>query len=136
MRRGDQRKQAVFALYQHDLTGRAFDELIESDASAFTRELVSGTAAAQDQLDEMISANSKDWSLDRIAPLERNILRVALFELTTRFDVPVEVAIDQAVELTKRYCSADAPAFVNGILGSALRSLPARPADSADEARK
>lgn len=64
------------------------------------------------------------WTLARVAPLERNILRVAVHELSAG-DVPREVAVDEAVELAKQYCSADAPKFVNGILGSVLRELPA-----------
>ena len=59
--------------------------------------------------------------LDRIAPLERNILRVALYELRSRPDIPAEVAIDEAVEAAKELCSADTPGFVNGILGAAQR---------------
>ena len=61
------------------------------------------------------------WTLDRIAPLERSILRVALHEMLNREDVPVEVAIDEAIEAAKELCSADAPKFVNGILGAAER---------------
>jgi transcription antitermination protein NusB len=61
------------------------------------------------------------WTVDRIAPLERNILRVALYELLRRDDVPAEVAIDEAVEAAKELCGAEAPGFINGILGAAVR---------------
>ncbi len=121
MRRSEQRRAAVFALYQHDVTGRALDELFESTAGAFTRALAHATADNADQLDEHIARNAKGWTLDRIAPLERNILRVALYELLHRADVPAEVAIDEAVEAAKELCGADAPGFVNGILGTAYR---------------
>ncbi|MGH2906964.1 MAG: transcription antitermination protein NusB, partial [Solirubrobacterales bacterium] len=65
-----------------------------------------------------------DWPLSRIAPLERNILRVTINELYNRDDVPREVAVNEAVELAKGYCSADAPKFINGILGAVLRGMP------------
>jgi N utilization substance protein B len=121
MRRSDQRRDAVFACYQRDVTGRALNELI-STARPFTRELAEGVEADRDRLDAEIAANARGWELDRIAPLERNIMRVALYEIGHRDDVPTEVAIDEAIELTKRYCGADAPAFVNGVLGAAVRA--------------
>ena len=120
MKRSDQRRDAVFALYQHVVTGRPLEELLEG-AKPFTRELAEAVAANQAELDKLIAKHSKGWSLDRIAPLERNIMRVALYEALHRDDVPVEVAIDEAVELTKEYCGADAPGFVNGVLGAAVR---------------
>jgi transcription antitermination protein NusB len=111
----------VVALYQSDVTGRPALQLLERDASAFTRELVEGVIADQEELDALIATHAKGWSLDRIAPVERNILRVALHELRSRPDVPVEVAIDEAIEAAKELCSADAPGFVNGILGAVAR---------------
>jgi len=120
-RRTDQRRAAVVALYQADVTGRDPASLLGRDATAFTRELVDGTAAEGVELDELIERHASGWSLDRIAPLERNIMRVALHELRSRPDVPAEVAIDEAVEAAKELCSADAPGFVNGILGAAQR---------------
>jgi N utilization substance protein B len=121
MRRTDQRRTAVVALYQGDVTGRPPAELLPPDATDFTRELVEGVGAQGDLLDALIERHSVGWALDRIAPLERNILRLALYELLHREDVPAEVAIDEAVEAAKELCSADAPAFVNGILGAVLR---------------
>jgi transcription antitermination protein NusB len=119
MRRSDQRRDAVFALYQHEVTGRPLGELL-GDAKAFTRELAEATDANRPELDELISRHSKGWTLERIAPLERSIMRVALQEALHDEEVPVEVAIDEAVELTKEYCGADAPKFVNGVLGAAV----------------
>jgi transcription antitermination protein NusB len=119
MRRSDQRRDAVFALYQHDVTGRPVAELLEG-ARPFTRELAEAVEANQGELDELIARHSKGWALERIAPLERSIMRTALYEALHRDDIPVEVAIDEAVELSKEYCGADAPGFVNGILGAAL----------------
>src|SRR5262245_6027367 len=119
MRRSDQRRDAVFACYQRDVTGRPLAELLEG-ARPFTRQLAEGAEANRAELDELISRHSRGWSLERIAPLERSIMRVALFEALHLDDVPVEVAIDEAVELAKEYCGPDAPGFVNGILGAAV----------------
>ena len=121
MRRSDQRRAAVVALYQRDVTGRPLEELVPRDASAFTRELIEGTEREREALDALIERHAVGWTLDRIAPLERSILRVALHEMLSRPDVPAEVAIDEAVEAAKELCSADAPKFVNGILGAAQR---------------
>jgi N utilization substance protein B len=120
MRRSDQRRDAVFAGYQHDVTGRPLDDLL-ADARPFTRELALGVAAHRDELDSVIARHAKGWDLSRIAPLERNVMRVALYEIEHDEDVPVEVAIDEAVAIAKEYCGSDAPGFVNGILGAAVR---------------
>jgi N utilization substance protein B len=121
MRRSDQRRAAVVALYQRDVTGHPLDVLLDPRATTFTRELAEGAAGDQPQLDALIERHAVGWTLDRIAPLERNILRVALYELLHREDVPAEVAIDEAIEAAKELCGADAPGFVNGILGAAYR---------------
>jgi N utilization substance protein B len=128
MRRSDQRRAAVVALYQYDLTGRPVDELFEANARPYTRGLAHATLDFQDELDEAIARHATGWSLDRIAPLERAILRVAALELLhpelTIADTPIppEGAIDEAVETAKRFCGADAPGFVNGILSAILRA--------------
>ena len=109
------------ALYQSQVTDRPPEQLLDPQATAFTRELVEGTVQERDQLDALIERHARGWALDRIAPLERNIMRVALYELLHRPDVPAEVAIDEAVEAAKELCSADAPRFVNGILGAVER---------------
>jgi transcription antitermination protein NusB len=121
VRRTEQRRAAVFALYQSEVTGRPPEDLLEQGATQFTRELVEETERHRPELDELIERHARGWSLDRIAPLERNIMRVALTELLHRPDVPAEVAIDEAVEAAKELCSADAPGFVNGILGAVER---------------
>jgi transcription antitermination protein NusB len=121
VRRTDQRRAAVVALYQADVTGRAATDLLDAGATAFSRELVDGVIRERDELDAQIERHASGWSLDRIAPLERSILRVALHELRSRPDVPAEVAINEAVEAAKELCSAETPAFVNGILGAAHR---------------
>jgi N utilization substance protein B len=111
----------VVALYQSDVTGRPAPDLVERNATPFTRELVEGVEAERDTLDESIARHATGWSLDRIAPLERNILRVAVHEMRNRGDIPDEVAIDEAVEAAKELCGVDAPGFINGVLGAVQR---------------
>jgi N utilization substance protein B len=122
MRRTDQRRAAVVALYQAEVTDRPLDQLVEPAARAFTRELVEGTTRDREEIDALIERHSEGWPLSRIAPLERSILRVALHELLHRDDVPAEVAIDEAIEAAKQLCGTDAPGFVNGVLGAAHRA--------------
>jgi N utilization substance protein B len=127
VRRTEQRRAAVWALYQSDLLGRPLDQSFPSDTHAFTRVLAEAVREHQPELDELISRYASGWSLERIAPLERSILRVALVELLYpgsvpgEREIPPEGAIDEAVETAKRFCGADAPAFINGILGAVLR---------------
>ena len=129
MRRSEQRRAAVFALYQHDLTGRPLDDVFERDAASFTRALAHATADYSPELDERISEHAKGWAIDRIAPLERAILRTALLEMlhpdVVEADrpIPPEGAIDEAVETAKAFCGAEAPGFVNGILAAVLREV-------------
>jgi N utilization substance protein B len=128
-RRSDQRRAAVFALYQHELTGRGLDDVFERDAAGFTRALAHATADHQEELDALIAQHAEGWSLERIAPLERAIMRVALLEMLhpdlIEGDAPIppEGAIVEAVETAKQFCAAQAPKFVNGVLGAALRSV-------------
>jgi N utilization substance protein B len=127
MRRADQRRAAMVALYQHDTTGRPLGDLLAKDATPVTRELVDGVLQHQDEIDALIEHYAEGWALDRIAPLERAILRTALYEMLYRTDVPDEVAIDEAVEAAKELCAAEAPKFVNGILGTVKRTEVTRP---------
>jgi N utilization substance protein B len=125
-RRSDQRRAAVFALYQHELTGRPLDDVFERNAAPFTRALAHATEDHVTELDDRIARHARGWSVDRIAPLERAIMRAALLEMlhpeVTEGDkaMPPEAAIDQAVETAKEFCGAQAPGFVNGILGAVL----------------
>jgi transcription antitermination protein NusB len=119
MRRSDQRRDAVFASYQRDVTDRPLSELI-AGARPLTRELAEGVDAHREQLDEEIASHARGWSVDRIAPLDLNLMRIALYEIEFT-DTPHEVAIDEAVEIAKEYCGADAPRFVNGVLGAIVR---------------
>jgi transcription antitermination protein NusB len=128
VRRSEQRRAAVFALYQHDLTGRPLDDLFERGAAPFTRALAHATADHAEELDVLIERHARNWTVDRIAPLERAILRVALLEMQHpdlvegERPIPPEGAIDEAVETAKAFCGAEAPGFVNGILGAVLRA--------------
>ncbi|HEX8075441.1 MAG TPA: transcription antitermination factor NusB [Thermoleophilaceae bacterium] len=126
MRRTDQRRAAVVALYQSDVTGRPLSDLLDPRAKDFTRELVEGVDAEREELDALIERYAEGWTVDRVAPLERNIMRVALFELLSRDDIPAEVAIDEAVEAAKELCSREAPSFLNGILGAVQRERAAQ----------
>ena len=131
-RRSDQRRQAVFALYQHDLTGRELDDLLERGASTFTRALAYAAADYAEDLDALIERHAKGWRVDRIAPLEKAIMRVALLEMVhpdaapADQPIPPEGAIDEAVEIAKTFCGAEAPGFVNGILAAVLRDRVAK----------
>jgi N utilization substance protein B len=126
VRRTEQRRAAVWALYQSDLLGRPVQEAFPRDTHAFTRALAELVGERQAELDELISRHATGWTLDRIAPLERSILRVGLAELLYpdrlpgEREIPPEGAIDEAVETAKQFCGADAPGFVNGILGAVL----------------
>jgi transcription antitermination protein NusB len=133
-RRSDQRRDAVFALYQSDVTGRELDDVFEPNASLFTRALAHAAQDRGEELDALVARHAKGWSLDRIAPLERAIMRVALLEMfhpdaaPAETPIPAEGAIDEAVELAKTYSGADAPGFVNGILGAIHREMGHNPA--------
>jgi transcription antitermination protein NusB len=120
MRRSDQRRDAVFASYQRDVTGRPLAELLV-DAKPLTRELAEGVDANREELDDTIAEYLRSgWTVDRIAPLDMNVLWVALFEIEEG-ETPHEVAIDEAIEIAKEYCGADAPGFINGVLGAIVR---------------
>jgi N utilization substance protein B len=119
MRRSDQRRDAVFANYQRDVTGRPLEELLD-EARPLTRELAEGVDTHREELDDVIAAHARGWTVDRIAPLDMNVMRTALYEMEFT-ETPAEVAINEAVEIAKEYCGADAPKFVNGILGAVAR---------------
>jgi transcription antitermination protein NusB len=127
VRRSEQRRAAVFALYQNDLTRRPLDELFEPGTAPFTRALAHAAEDNGEELDAQIERHARNWTIDRIAPLERAILRTALLEMLHpelvegERPIPPEGAIDEAVETAKAFCGADAPGFVNGILAAVLR---------------
>ena len=129
MRRSEQRRAAVVALYQHDLTGRALGDTLGPDASLMTRALVHAAADRAQELDVIIDRHAHGWSVQRIQPLERSIMRIALIEMLhpdvapADEPIPAEGAIEEAVESAKVFCGSDAPAFVNGVLAAVLREV-------------
>jgi len=119
------REAALQALYQWEVRGEAFEAELEAflaewapdrEAADFARELVLGCRMWREELDRVISAAARHWSLDRMARVDRNILRLAAYELLYREDIPPKVAINEAVDLAKKFSTADSGAFVNGIL--------------------
>jgi N utilization substance protein B len=126
-RRSDQRRAAAFALYQADVTSRPLEDTLLRDASLFTRALAYAAEDRQEELDEHIGRHAKGWSLDRIAPLEKAIMRTALIEILHPDAVPgdrpipAEGAIEEAVKTAKTYVAPEAASFVNGILAAVLR---------------
>lgn len=132
MSRRQGRDLALKALYQHDLVGanprQALAYLVEEEgaspeAQAFAAELVEGTLTHQAEIDARIAAYARDWRVERLAVLDRNILRLAIFQIVFRSDIPASVAINEAVELAKLYGEAESGRFVNGILGQLARDL-------------
>ncbi|HEX3435066.1 MAG TPA: transcription antitermination factor NusB [Solirubrobacteraceae bacterium] len=129
MRRSQQRRAAVVALYQHDLTGRPLAETFTARDSAFVRSLAHAAADRSEELDEIIDRHAHGWTVARIQPLERSIMRVALIEMLHADAVPAdepippEGAIEEAVESAKTFCGSEAPGFVNGVLGAVLRDV-------------
>ena len=122
------RRAAFVLLYQLDLRDEPLEGLYERYAAdtrepipPYTREAVDGAAGMVGILDRRLDAATRGWSVERLGTVERAILRLALWELTERPDVPAEVAIDEAIELAKRYSSAEAGSLVNGVLGRIAR---------------
>jgi N utilization substance protein B len=117
------RRQALFLLYQWDLTGQPLASLYEGEPDEFARHLAASVSAAAPALDARVSAASEGWPADRLGTLERNILRIGVYELEEN-SVPRDVAINEAVVLAKRYASEDAARLVNGILAHIAKELP------------
>ena len=129
MRRSEQRQAAIFALYQHDLTGRSLAETLPRESSLFVRALAHAAVDRAEELDALIDRHAHGWSVQRIQPLERSILRVALIEMLHpdaapgERPIPAEGAISEAVQSAKTFCGPDAPGFVNGVLAAVLREV-------------
>jgi N utilization substance protein B len=129
--RRQERRLAIDVLYQADVTGTRPSDVLqtwaESDRaiSEFTREIVTGLEAHQIEIDQMLEEHAEGWSVDRMAALDRSILRVAVFELLYRSDVPRSVAISEAVAAAAELSSDASRRFVNGLLGRIARELSA-----------
>ncbi|MBN2548185.1 MAG: transcription antitermination factor NusB [Anaerolineales bacterium] len=118
---------ALQALYEIDVTGhvpgivveeRIQEELLDATLSEFARQIVKGVAPLFETLDHFIAVHAPEWPLDQVAIIDRNILRIALWEFAVSGETPIKVAINEAVELAKEYGSDSTPRFVNGVLGS------------------
>ena len=114
------RRQALFLLYQWDLSGQPIGSQYDGEIDDWARGVVETVSSRADELDARITAASEGWTADRLGTVERSALRVAVHELETG-DVPAEVAINEAVAFAKRYASDDAARLVNGILGRIQR---------------
>jgi transcription antitermination protein NusB len=123
--RREARRAAVFMLFQWDLTGEPLGSTYEGDVDDFARETAEAVAGRAGELDRRIDETTEDWPAGRLGALERNVLRVGIYELE-RGEVPAEVAIDEAVRLAKRYSSDEAGRLVNGILGRVARETAQR----------
>jgi N utilization substance protein B len=125
------RSVALQALYEIDITGHApelvwqdrlSDTNMEQALSEFARQIIFGVQPIKTTLDSLISEHAPEWPLDQVATIDRNIIRIALWEFAVFGQTPTKVAINEAVELAKLFGSDSSPRFVNGVLGSlALR---------------
>jgi transcription antitermination protein NusB len=139
-KRRQAREIAVQFLFQHDMNGGDFKEAMElfwqtqQDVSAvvkkFAEELIQGCMTNQAGIDEKIQKYAEHWELPRIAAVDRNILRLAIYEMVFREDIPPVVSINEAVDIAKKFSTRDSGAFVNGILDR-LRGDLLRPARTA-----
>jgi len=109
----------------------AFEIELDPTAQAFARELVAAASQHAAKIDAVIGASSKNWRIDRMSRVDRNILRLGACELVAFPDVPVKVVINEAVELAKRFGTAESSAFVNGVLDRIATAVGRRPEDEA-----
>jgi len=123
--RSKARKAALDLLYESDIRGRPVSEVLEArlieveyPIREFTQSLVAGVAEHRSRIDEIIGMRAKSWDLDRMPVLDRNILRLGAYEILWSTEVPVSVAIDEAVELAKTLSTEESPGYVNGVLGA------------------
>jgi transcription antitermination protein NusB len=123
------RRRALDILYEADLLGRPIAEVLArhrddpeaSPPDAYAQELVAGVERLLPALDERIAAASEHWTVERMPLVDRNLLRLATFELVEKPEVPTAVVLDQAIELAKLLSTADSGRFVNGVLGQVAR---------------
>ncbi len=124
-RRSKARECAFQILYQWQITGEPMSAVVESfwrvrsgtpEARAMAERLARGAQAQAAELDDQIAEAAKNWRLDRIAPVDRTILRLGAYELGSERETPAAVVLDEAVELAKRFGEEDSPSFVNGVL--------------------
>jgi len=128
--RRESRELAVILLYQKDLLGKDINQLIENDRlnekefDDFALKLINGVDSHTAEIDEVIRGIVENWSMDRIAVIDRNILRVAIYEMIYEDDIPLKVSVDEAIEIAKTLGQKDdTPKFINGVLGKFLSRI-------------
>lgn len=124
------RQDAIIILYQKDLLDKDVSAIIENEIlfgkkiDAFTEELVKGVAENEKSIDAIIKNVVENWSLDRIATIDKNILRVAIYEMYYKKEIPLKVSVDEAIEIAKMLGQKeDTPKFINGVLGKILMDM-------------
>ncbi|MCJ7665637.1 MAG: transcription antitermination factor NusB [Actinobacteria bacterium] len=124
------REKAIILLYQRDLLKKSIDDLINNDLLVgkrfddFSLKLINGVMGNIKEIDRLISSIVQNWSLDRIAVIDRNILRVAIYEMLYEDDIPLKVSVDEAIEIAKNLGQKqDTPKFINGVLGKLLNNI-------------
>lgn len=124
------RQDALEILYENEMTGQDFDTIIkyrviarDEKPSEFSQRLVDGVNQHHEQIDKVIRAHTDNWTLERMPPVDRNIIRIGLYELMYEDDIPYSVSINEAVELAKIYGMEESSKFVNGILGRIATEL-------------
>lgn len=127
------RRVTLETLYEYDIAEhdpdvilqyRLEDNPMESTGVDFTRRLVYGVIEHQGDMDILIARYAPEWPLDQMAVIDRNILRIAIYEFLIDGETPIKVAINEAVELAKTYGSDSAPRFINGVLGTLAEQIP------------
>ena len=126
MKRRRAREYALQILFQLDVTNselsndvmRDFWENIaeDDDVKEFTDDIVTGTRKNIEEIDSVLNSTAENWSIDRMAVVDRNVLRAATYELLYRPDIPPSVIINEAIEISKKYSTGDSASFINGIL--------------------
>lgn len=126
--RSKARKRALDLVYAAEIRGRSATEWLDEQISAgegptndYTTELVRGVDAHRERIDGLISSYSRDWTLERMPAVDRNVLRLGIFEVLYADDVPDAVAVSEAVNLVRDLSTDESPAFVNGLLGNIVR---------------
>ncbi len=126
-RRRSAREYALQILFQIDLTGAAADEVLgqfwsrqepDPEVREFTERLVQGVMNGREEIDSRIVDAAENWRIERMGVVDRNVLRIAVFELSSEEDTPQAVVIDEAIEIAKRFGSEGSGGFINGILDS------------------
>lgn len=124
------RENAIILLYQGDLLDKKVDEIIENNLLAgikydqFALKLTKGVDRYRKRIDEMIMDIVENWTLERMAIIDRNILRVAVYEMLYEDDIPLKVSVDEAIEIAKSLGQEeDTPKFINGVLGKILDNI-------------